>query len=417
MNLHIVVASILLIFPYLIPLWPARRLAPESRLIVNFFLYFRALQDCIFLVPSYLIEYGVNYSDALNANLYYVVLTNMVIAGILCLVIKFGAAASRKAHNHNLWRERKVLFKERHILTLAVLFLAAYIILTDFVALTNPRMAYQAHRAGIGFVWAGFISLSTIWVVVRIINHRAMLKTFIVYSIFCFLSGSKGLLFSALMPFLANPRVSQSFRIKMIIAFLPLSLVAFLILFGQFSASEGLLYRLSVYFDMFHQSVRVFEDYLADSFDFYFGKIYVSGLWQFVPRALYSEKPYAWGSASLVELYYPGMADTGHTPSFGKFTSDFADFGYFGFLSAILNFEFAAILFSLYVISSNWVANRKVYVISYAVLLAPGFYFHLPLFAAIFLGYLVLRYKRSVADRVARVLPGVKLVQPESIAR
>lgn len=415
MNLYLIFASILLVFPYLIPLWPARRLAAESRLLVSFFLYFRALEESIFLVPSYIVEYGLEGSEALDINLYYVVFTNIVIAGILCIAIKFGAIKSRKSNNHSLWQEEKALFKEKHILILAVIFLIAYIVLTDFVAITDPRMAYQAHRAGIGFVWAGFISLSTIWVVVRIVNRSAIMTTFIVYSVFCFLSGSKGLLFAAFLPFLANPRVSHAFRIRMIVALLPFSIVAFLILFGQFSANEALLHRLSVYFDMFHQSVRVFEDYLTNSFDFYFGKIYYSSLWQFVPRALYPEKPYAWGSTTLVELYYPGMAETGHTPSFGKFTTDFADFGYFGFLSAILNFEFVAKLFSLYIVSSNWRGNRKIYVISYAVLVAPGFYFHLPLFGAIFLGYFLLRYRRGAVGHRARMPLEVKFVQSESL--
>lgn len=408
MNWYIVYASLLLIIPYLLPLWPARRLEAESHLLVSYFLCLRALTECIFLVPSFIIEYGLDNSEALKINLYYVVFTNVVIAVILCLVIKYGVRQSRR-NNHSIWLEGNVLFKERHLLMGAVMLLIIYIVLTDFVALRNSRLAYQDYRRGIGFVWAGFIFMASMWVAVRIINRASLMTTFVVYIMFCFLSGSKGMMFAAVFPFLANPRVSRAFRVKMIILFVPVAVVAFLSLFGQFSAGQGFLYRLNAYFDMFHQSARIFEDYLAGSFDFYFGKIYISSLWQFVPRAIYPDKPYAWGSAALVEHYYPGLAETGHTPSFGKFTTDFADFGYFGFLSAIFNFEFVATVFSLYVISANRIKNRRIYVISYAILIIPGFYFHLPLFVAVFMGYWLLKYRRGSVSRRVGMSQRVKL--------
>ena len=403
--LHIVFASLSLTLPYLIPIIAARRLSADARLLVSIFLCFKALEDCVFLVPSYIIEYTMNPSDALYVNLQFVVFTNFIINILLALAINRGRKIAKKISEPSIWKQDQLIFKEAHILIFGIIFLIAYIVLTGFLAIKDPRLAYQSERAGIGFVWAGFISLSTMWVVIRIINHRPILLTFFVYSIFCVFSGSKGLLFAAFLPFLANPRASRRFRIKFLIVFLPIAFFGFLFLFGQLSAGEGLLIRLSMYFDMFHQSVRVFEDYLAHSFDFYFGKIYFSSLWQFVPRALYSEKPYAWGSTTLIERYYPGMAETGHTPSFGQYTTDFADFGYFGFLSAIFNFDFIILAYSLYVVSSGYRKNKKMYVLAYAVLIAPGIYFHLPLFIALPIFYFLMKFRRGskaiISPRVA----------------
>lgn len=391
---YILITCVVLCVPYFLPLIPARKLEQEPKIIISYWLYYRAFAEGVFLIPSFVLEYLSNDSPALQLNLIYVIYTNMIIAALIYMIINLGLKKKSSPDSDYFWKSKNI-FGEIHILIAAVSVFLLYVVMTGGLALIDPRLAYQTERAGIGFIWAGYISLASIWVAVRVANRKSPFGTFVVYLVFCYFSGSKGLLFAAFLPFLANPRVSTSFRIKTLITFFPVVLIGFLSLFSQFSANQELLYRLGVYFDMFHQSTRVFEDYLAGQFDFRYGEIYVSSLWQFVPRALYNDKPYSWGSTSLVEYYYPGMADTGATPSFGLYTTDFADFGFLGFFSVIFNLTMGITFYALYVIVRNNSKNRKIYFICFAYLIAPGIYFHTPLMVALPIAYGLLTYRKK----------------------
>lgn len=385
---QLILCSILLL-PYLIPFLSIRKLETEPKLIISFWLIYRLIIEGIFLVPAVLVAFDDNNSRYIFINAIYISFINIIIAIIIILLINYG----KKNSSNNTELGANKFLKENHILISGIILFIIYVIQTEGWAIVDPRIAYQNYRAGIGFIWAGYIFLISVWVVVRIFNKKQFLSTFIVATFFYYFSGSKALIFLGVLPILASPSLSIKNRIQLILVAVPIGAIGFLILFSQFSADDNIIDRLIVYFDMFAQSKKIFEDYDNGIWEFRHGEIYISSLWQYVPRFLYENKPYAWGATSLIAHYYPGMAETGHTPSFGLYTVDFADFGYFGFITVLLSLDKIIAFISLYKIARNCKNNLKMYVISYAFLVAPGVSFHVPIMIGIVIMYFLLKIK------------------------
>ena len=393
---------LLIAAPFFLPLLAVRGLKHEASIILICWIFYRAIESIVFLIPSFLIEYLTEPTQGLLVNIYFVSITNLLMSFAFLLVINIGKKRSFKLRGVVFWMQN-VRFSEKHIFLGALTLFVLYIIFTDGNAIANPRVAYQDYRKGIGFLWAGYIYLSTLWVLVRVLNGRALASTFIVYIVLCYFSGSKGLLVAAILPFISNPRMSRRIRVNILVCFVPVAVLGFLVLFDQFSIdSENVFIRLSNYFTMFHHSSRVFNDYLSGELNFLYGEILISNFWQFVPRALYSEKPYAWGSAYLVGLYYPGMAETGHTPSFGMFTTGFVDFGFLGALAELFNFKFIIELVAVYFVALCPANNIKLYFLSYMTLIGVGAFFHFPVIASLFLTYVLLNYRRTSLNQLIK---------------
>lgn len=385
--------------PFFLPLLAVRGLKYEASIILTCWIFYRAIESLVFLVPSFLIEYKLDPSQGLMINVYFVSITNLILSITVFCVISIGKKRGLKLRGSSFW-VRGIRFSERFILLCTLTLFILYVIFTNGIAVTDPRIAYQNHRVGIGFLWAGYIYASTLWVLVRIVNGRSLPSTFIVYLVFCYFSGSKGLLVASILPFIANPRMGSGIRVKIIFCFAPVAVFGFFVLFDQFSAdAENVFIRLGNYFTMFHQSARVFNDYLSGELNFLYGEIFVSNVWQFVPRALYADKPYAWGGTYIVGMYYPGMAETGHTPSFGMYTQSFVDFGFLGAFVELLNFKFIIELVAVYFVALCSVNNAKLYFLSYMILVGVGAFFHLPVIVSLFLTYFLLRYRRPFFRR------------------
>lgn len=274
----------------------------------------------------------------------------------------------------------------------AFLFFAVLVLGSGGTFLTNPREGYQYHREGIGFIWVFYIlSIGILYFIYLIIGRPSFIKI-IVFSMAMFFSGSKQLILeiflkSYLVYTWKDIRISK-FQLMIVGA------VFFMLMlkqFDQFGAEEQFLSRVALYFDFMYHASLVFNDYESGILQYQFGSIFLSSFWRYVPRVVYPEKPYAYGSTSLVEMYFPGLAETGHTPSFGMLTAEFVDFGWLAPVFAILlNLETLIQILSLVIVTSMNTLNQRLKIGALAFVLIPGFGFHLPLPITLTVAYFIL---------------------------
>ena len=199
-----VIGPLLLIFSVAFPLFWIKKVNKSTRIILFYFILYKVFQEGLLPSFSFVSELVVIDNDNLDPiilGLSFISFTSFLFSVLIVYAIKLGL---RKRQNikYNFWNER-VYFKESSFLLIAIIILLMYVFMTDGKAITDPRYAYQSLRLGIGFIWAGFISFSSMWFVVRIINGSNILVTLLVYGFFCYVSGSKGVLLAALIPIIS----------------------------------------------------------------------------------------------------------------------------------------------------------------------------------------------------------------------
>lgn len=392
-----ILGSILLILPYLLPFLFLNKMSKASKILIFTFLALNFFLEGIFLAPSFLLTYYANgQSDALILNVYFVSLVNFIFCILIIIILIIGKRSFKKNKGLDdfIWSDKDIV-NEKVFLLAALFFFLIYCIFTNFEVFFDPRLTYQDLRGGIGWAWAGFIVFSSLWVATRIINGSNIAITFIIYFLFCYYSGSKALIILSIWPIISYPRVSSGARFTNILFLTPIAFFAFLILYGQFGSGVNFFTRFAGYLDMFGLSTKVYGDYLSGNIEFLWGKIYMSGFWSYIPRSIFSEKPYTYGATYINGLYYPGLAETGITPSFGMYTHNFVDFGWFGFIPAILTIDKISKLAAIYIIATGKFRKVKIYVLSYAILILPGSFFHIPPLVVVTSAYFLLQLKKN----------------------
>jgi hypothetical protein len=224
---------------------------------------------------------------------------------------------------------------------LMVQFVLIYILLmiTSGVGLmwiTDTRTAYQLHRAGAGLWWS--LASATLYLAyfVFLVRYGTSTKrTFgaaLFFSVVAFFLGSKG---GSLGYFLLGlfyvhyhiRRVATSMMIA-VVALLMFGVVGLQLLQG----TAGSLLDTVLYFDYFPNAANFLD---SPMFSFQYGRIIFSSIWLYVPRALYPEKPYAYGPATITEWMFPGAAEQiGGTPGLIDWTVPYTDFGVLGVIAA-----------------------------------------------------------------------------------
>ena len=264
---------------------------------------------------------------------------------------------------------------------MAILCFTVLISKSNFVFLFDPRKGYQYFRDGVGVFWAFYITfISAMFYFLCIRRKISLLKIFIFAYLF-YLTGSKQLVVSVLMfsyiaYYVHFGEIDRRVTVLLGVA----AITLFLMLFGQFGAEENLIVRLTRYFDFVRNASRVFEDYANGALDFQLGQIWLSSFWSYVPRALFPDKPYAYGATYVLEMYYPGLAETGHTPSFGPLTTEFVDFGWLGgVVYAFTDVNTLLKLTGLIFLMKNRVHERSTLTQTLVLFsFTPAFGFHIP---------------------------------------
>jgi hypothetical protein len=277
------------------------------------------------------------------------------------------------------------------VMILSLLLFSVLVVHSDGVFLYDPRYGYQHYREGVGFVWVLYISSVAILFYFICIRSAINTKKILFFILLMFLTGSKKLILDVFLKCILVYLWSNK-KIKKWQIFLGAGVLVILMLklFDQFGASQGFLVRASTYFDFMELASLVFTDLDNGVLEHTYGSITLSSFWQYIPRSLYPDKPYAYGPVTLVEIYFPGMAETGHTPSFGMLTSEFVDFGWFASIfSIIFNLSLLVQIFSIIVVSTNANLNKRWTIGALLFILCPGFGFHLPILFTIVLAFMI----------------------------
>lgn len=231
-----------------------------------------------------------------------------------------------------------------HILMMALVAVALFVYLTHRSGLgllpwlLDPRNGYQYHRAGLGHLYVGsiaiwnFIFLYILFFKVKKIAHL-IVATVVFVSIFYFY-GSKGrIVYIILESVVYYNFFINKIKLRWALIISGLFVVVFSFVFSLYSRQKtdvSLGTRILCYASYYNNARMFFSDFDED-FEHAHGKEYLSGLWMYIPRAVYPDKPFSYGIVKYVtEKYYPGAGESGHTPAFGGPVESYLNFGFTG---------------------------------------------------------------------------------------
>ncbi len=224
------------------------------------------------------------------------------------------------------------------------LYIVFFLLLTNkntstLVWIANPRDGYQIGRSGAGLWYAFSIIFLGINSVILFIYKTTSLKRIIfyslIYSYLWYLFGGKAYIISFFTLVLLSSTIHLRYYLVKRIFLLAACLIFFILLFlffnsgFEFGISES-LDSIVNYFDHYYYSTLFYEDILNGKINYFFGEIYFTSFYKYIPRILFENKPFAYGSILLNEIYVPGMAELGITPEFAGQANYFADFGILG---------------------------------------------------------------------------------------
>lgn len=225
-----------------------------------------------------------------------------------------------------------------------LLYLITFLILTNtntntITWILNPRLGYQYYREGAG-IWYAFSIIflglnSVILFIYRITKFKYFIFYSLLYTYLWYLFGGKAYIISFFTLLLLSSTIHFDYKITKKIFIVGFSSVFIIILFLFFNRGFYLTLTDSVdsifsYFDHYYYSNLFYSDVFNSKFDFFYGKIFATNFYKYIPRAIFNEKPYVYGSVLLNEIYLPGMAQLGHTPEFAGQADYYADFGVMG---------------------------------------------------------------------------------------
>lgn len=284
-----------------------------------------------------------------------------------------------------------------HLLFVAMAFALVFFALMIFSGagtlwITSPRTAYQDFRAGSGFLFMLVQWISTsgflIYLFARPQSIPSSLKALAVYVSIAYFTGSKGaivsgfVLCSSFVNFYVR-KISVFWFFGAILLCIPLMLL--------------LLVVQGVYGTIF-EALDYFKDYVAttalflgrfDDFGFRYGAASLSDLWFYVPRALYSAKPFEYGLTLIHQILFPGMAELGHTPGILPWSLAYLDFGTLGvFVCGLVSGFVKRLSYEFFLERPN---SLFAFVVAMQIALFPIFlYANLPL--TVVIAFLLSRY-------------------------
>jgi hypothetical protein len=242
---------------------------------------------------------------------------------------------------------RIVLF----VLLLSSLLLSLYLqSVFKFEYILDPRRLYEQTRVGYGNIYFTVGTLIRIAFVMILFSSSSRLKKFFFGTVLFFLSlisGSKSYPYSLglyTVSYLLIFKYGNSLPKRVVLPLLglavPLVLLLIKLSFGDFGETpDDLLSKVSQIVasylnEGFNNTVLLINTFDARFGDHFYGSLLLEdNLLSRMPRFLYPDKPYYFGSYRLsYEYFYKNtLANQGYV-TFGRFGALFTDFGYFGFL-------------------------------------------------------------------------------------
>jgi len=290
---------------------------------------------------------------------------------------------TKKNFNNSSYSKLQNIFLFLSFIFFVFLMIGSGVYLEWFI---NPRDSYVNNRVGNGLFYAlslNFLSISIFFSFLKSINIKQLIISFLFFMILLYPYGSKGLYLNLFIFFLIMVyRIKRKETIKYSI---PAGIiVVFAILYNFSTDILSISFdQISAYFDYYFNAANYYDDYFAGLHELQEGKIFLSSLWEYVPRALYDDKPFVYGILNIVEYYYPGGPASGNTPAFGGEVVKFADFGVFGVIffsvlniTLIIKALFYIILFRNNIFFKNEFSLLEILIMLY--LFAPSFGIYAP---------------------------------------
>jgi hypothetical protein len=261
----------------------------------------------------------------------------------------------------------------------------------------DPRDAYINNRVGNGIFYAlsiNFLSIASFFAFFQKVNLKIITFRFILFSFFLYPFGSKGLYINLFISFFIAVWRIDSRKLLKIIS--PAGVIMTLLVLYNFNSNLTSINfeQVSAYFDYFFNAAIYYDDFFSGIHELYFGKLYLSSFWEYVPRGIYPDKPYVYGILNIVEYYYPGGPASGNTPAFGGQVLEFADFGILGVIfnsifsiGLLIKALFLLIAFRIGVFYQEKFSINELLVLIY--LFAPSFGIYAPSFFLIILVIIV----------------------------
>lgn len=200
----------------------------------------------------------------------------------------------------------------------------------------NPRMGYQLYRTGQGHWYAIATSALSVSMLLAFLARPTagyLLLNMLVYLFFGYFLGAKSALLSififtlVFLWFVRWRHLGKLMLFGMPLLFGLLVVNLYLALGDAFQ-----LVKIIGYFDHFMNAAVYYRSYLNNEIELFYGRVAISSLWTYVPRAWFPDKPTVYGILHVNEFFYPGRANLTHTPVFGGAVEQHADFGPLGVL-------------------------------------------------------------------------------------
>lgn len=205
----------------------------------------------------------------------------------------------------------------------------------------DPRTGYQCYRRGLGHLYVmSMATLSFLYLFILFFGVNNGRKLIAVTTTFVFLFyfyGSKlTILFTIFEAIVFYNFFIRKIKLRWAIVLFCMLSLSFATIFSLYGARENttpLATRILNYADYYVNGLHFFTDF-KESFQHVYGKEYLDGLWNYVPRGFYPKKPYTYGIVRYVtDHYYPGAGASGNTPAFGGPVEDYLNFGLIGIIS------------------------------------------------------------------------------------
>lgn len=274
------------------------------------------------------------------------------------------------------------------IFILILIALLAWSLRSDWNAVLNPRLAYQIYRAGNGPFWTFYVFITAFFFTHLVLDNKLRIRFIILIILLSWFTGSKQFILSATFAsvylcassdLFVNSSLRRYFSVVRPFLYLLIPVIVAILLYLNFGGFADQPYnKLESYFSSCRHATMAVSDKLQHSFTMP-GSMYGSQFWSYIPRFIFPEKPFTYGSTLLNELYFQGLAELGATPSFGLYTSLFVEFGYIGFLLSPFDSSSLFALLAIYVVSrpSLYSRNRLLSAYAFSFLAFPGISFHI----------------------------------------
>lgn len=237
-----------------------------------------------------------------------------------------------------------------HILMMALVAVALFLYLTHRSGLgllpwlLDPRYGYQHNRTGLGHLYVGsiaiwnFIFLYFLFFKVKKVVH--LIAATMLFVLIFYFYGHKGLVVFAIFESIVYYNFFiRKIKLRGVLIIFVLFVIVFSFVFSLYSPQNtnvSLSNGILRYADYYNNARMFFSDF-DEEFEYAYGKEYLSGLWNYVPRAAYPDKPFSYGIVKyIVEEYYPDAGKRGHTPSFGAGIAGVEEYLNFGVVGVIL---------------------------------------------------------------------------------